>query len=838
MHKNVFFYSVFSFLVFTTLGQSLAQTLRPPAYPLITHDPYFSVWSMTDKLTDSPTRHWTGKPQSLEGMIRVDGKAYQFLGAVPTTYASILPTAELQPYTAQYTTTKPETGWEKPDFDAGRWLSGAGPFGDTPEARTRWATQESKDIYIRREFTFDGKADRKNLQLVLNHDDDVEVYLNGVQILSKPGYVSEYIHLPLSEAGQQALRTGKNVLAVHCVSPRGGSFIDVGIVQPIKSAVINTAEQTNVTVSATQTNYVFTAGPVKLAVNFLSPLLMDELDVVARPVTYVTFSAQSDDGKPHAVQIYFSEAGTMATNTIGQKVMAKAGQTAGISYEMIGTEEQPILQKKGDNIRIDWGYAYLAVPQNTDSRITSGITTTLKQSFLESGQLASSTKGVAGEVAQNVAVATVLNMGNVTKPVEKYLMLAYDDLYSVQYFNQNLRAWWCRDGKTTMPMLLQTAAKDYSRLRQKSTAFDAKLHADAQKAGGKEYADLCVLAYRQAIAAHKIVAGPKGNQKTEPVFFFSKENFSNGSIGTVDVTYPSAPLFLLYNNELAKGLLRFIFDYSESGRWKKDFPAHDVGTYPLANGQTYGEDMPVEEAGNMIILTAAAAHVDGNATFAREHWPTLTKWVSFLKRDGFDPTNQLCTDDFAGHLARNANLSAKAIIGIACYGKLAGMMGDQKTADEHLTLAREMAKKWMEMDTDGDHYALTFDKPAGSWSQKYNIVWDKMLDLNVFPAEVARKEIAFYLKQQKPYGLPLDSRKTYTKSDWIIWTATLAESPDDFQAFIKPVWKFANETPSRVPLNDWHETTNAKQVGFQARSVVGGYYIKMLEQWLLAKKKK
>ncbi|WP_338870903.1 DUF4965 domain-containing protein [Spirosoma sp. SC4-14] len=838
MQRNTAFRLLFIVLNVLSIQGILAQTLRPPAYPLITHDPYFSVWSTTDKLTDSPTRHWTGKPQSLEGIIRVDGKAYQFLGAVPTAYDPILPTAELQPYTAQYTTTKPADGWEKPDFDTSGWATGAGPFGDTPEARTRWVNSETmKDgIFFRREFTYDGKANPATLLLALNHDDDVEIYLNGTQILSKPGYINEYVYLPLSAAGQQALQPGKNVLAVHCVSPRGGSFVDVGIVQPVKTAPINTAEQTSVIVSATQTRYTFTAGPVKLTVNFLSPLLLDELDVAARPVSYITFTTQSNDGKPHTVQILFTEAGTIASNTAGQKVLAKAGQTAGLSYQTIGTEAQPILAKKGDNVRIDWGYAYLAVPQSgANAKTASGVLGTLKHTFLTNGQLPASSAKLTAEPAQTMALATVLNMGAVAKPVEKHIMLAYDDIYSVQYFEQNLRAWWRREGKLTMPGLLQIAEKDYSRLRQKCTAFDARLRTDAQKAGGSEYADLCVLAYRQAIAAHKIVAGPKGNRTTWPVFFFSKENFSNGSIGTVDVTYPSAPLFLLYNNELAKGLLRFIFDYSESGRWKKDFPAHDVGTYPLANGQTYGEDMPVEEAGNMIILTAAAAQVDGKADFAREHWPTLTKWVSFLKRDGFDPTNQLCTDDFAGHLARNANLSAKAIMGIACYGKLARMLGDQKTADENLVLAREMAKKWMQMDADGDHYALTFDKPAGSWSQKYNIVWDKLLGLDVFPDEVASKEIAFYLKHQNTYGLPLDSRKTYTKSDWIMWTATLASSDVDFRAFVKPVWMFANDTPDRVPLTDWHETTNAKQVGFQARSVVGGYFIKMLEQKLKAK---
>ncbi|GAB3741087.1 glutaminase family protein [Spirosoma lituiforme] len=837
MQKNTALFSSIILLSSLFSGQLPAQDLRPPAYPLITHDPYFSVWSTTDKLTDSPTRHWTGKPQSLEGIVRVDGQAYQFLGAVPTTYEAIAATGETQAYPAKYTFKKPGAGWEKPDYAATDWTAGTGPFGDTPEAKTKWtnkgAPNASTTIYYRREFNYDGNADPAKLMLSINHDDDVEVYLNGTKILDKPDYLNEYVYLPLSAAGQKALRKGRNVLAVHCVSPRGGSFIDVGIANPVKAMDVTTATQTGVTVSATQTNYTFSAGPVNLAVTFMSPLLLDELEVVARPVTYVTFEVRSQDRKSHSVQVFLSESGTLATNTIGQEVVLKAGQAPGLIYQTVGTEAQPVLAKKGDNVRIDWGYAYLAVPQESGNQTGNGMAPGLKQAFLKTGQLPTDNKasvpGNKPRAAADVALATVLDFGDVSKPVDKHLMLAYDDLYSVQYFKQNLRPWWRRDEKTTMPALLQTAEKDYSRLKEKCDKFDNRLRADAKRAGGKEYADLCVLAYRQAIAAHKIVAGPKGE-----TLFLSKENFSNGSIGTVDITYPSAPLFLLYNPTLLKGMMEPIFQYSESGQWKKPFAAHDVGTYPLANGQTYGEDMPVEESGNMLLLAGAISGAEANSDYAKQHWKTLTTWVEYLKKDGFDPSNQLCTDDFAGHIARNANLSVKAILGIAAYGQMAARLGDKATAESYLKTAREMATKWQQLALDKtpgqkEHYDLTFENQGDTWSQKYNLVWDKLLGLDVFPKEVTAVEIDYYLTKQKPYGLPLDSRKTYTKSDWIIWTATLAKSDRDFEAFVKPVWRYVNETPTRVPLSDWHETTNAKQVGFQARSVVGGYFIKMLE---------
>ena len=331
------------------------------------------------------------------------------------------------------------------------------------------------------------------------------------------------------------------------------------------------------------------------------------------------------------------------------------------------------------------------------------------------------------------------------------------------------------------------------------------------------------------------MAGPNG----EP-FFFPKENFSNGCIATVDVIYPGAPLLLLLNPKLLEAQLAPVLEYAGSGRWHFPFAPHDVGTYPLADGQVYGgrekteeDQMPVEESGNMLILVAALAKIEGDAGFAQRYWPLLAQWADYLKKEGLDPANQLCTDDFAGHLAHNANLSLKAIEALAGYAELCRMTGHTDEADSYSKSAAEFALQWVTMANDGDHYRLAFDKP-GTWSQKYNLVWDTLLGYKLFPGTVAETEVKFYKGKLGRFGLPLDNRKVYTKLDWELWTATLATSPADFQAILSPIYNWLSESPTRVPLTDWYWTTDGKQAGFQARSVVGGVFIKMLsdpETW-------
>ena len=284
--------------------------------------------------------------------------------------------------------------------------------------------------------------------------------------------------------------------------------------------------------------------------------------------------------------------------------------------------------------------------------------------------------------------------------------------------------------------------------------------------------------------------------------------------------------------------------YSASPGWKFPFAPHDLGTYPQAKGQDYGggesagnegDKMPVEESANMILLCDAIAKMDGNADFASHWWPQLTQWVGYLEKHGIDPENQLCTDDFMGHLARNANLSVKAILGIAAYGDLCRRRGDAAAAEHYMKVAKAGAKFWMKTANDGNHYRIAFDKPH-TWSQKYNLVWNKLLDLDVFPPEVAAKEVAYYKAALQPFGVPLDSRTHLTKTDWSLWSATMATKQSDFEAMISPLYDYLDHTTNRQPLVDSYVTDNAASNGMHARPVVGGVFIKMLSEPELWKK--
>jgi len=587
--------------------------------------------------------------------------------------------------------------------------------------------------------------------------------------------------------------------------------------------------QKSIDVTATATEYIFENEKIVLSVRFTSPILLTDPLLVSRPCTYVDFNVErKTECDVELLFEVFKDLVTQEESELlgGTYYRPERQDLPEYRYAMMGRACQHPLGGSGDQVTIDWGYLYLA-SQKPDA-----------QFYFDN---------------EDEYLLCCLPVAKDEKTVG--LVIAYDDLVSINYFGEWKKAYWTNTYATILDAI-GAALKDRECVLEKTQEFDKEIQDKAEATAGRDYAYLCNLSYRQAVAAHKLICDNDGN-----IVFLSKENDSNGCVGTVDVSYPSVPLFLMYNTEYVKGMLRPIFKFAACDVWEYDFAPHDVGRYPFAWGQTYslntgyvkfylqrrdgsvfppfymyptGSDvytthkqMPVEECGNMLILMAAVCMIDGNAEFAKPYMKVLEKWVNYLLVHGADPGEQLCTDDFAGHLAHNVNLSGKAIMGIEAYAMLKDQLGDKESYNLYHKKAKEMAVDWEKRANAGDHYMLAFGQPE-TWSLKYNLVWDKVFGTKLFSKEVYETELSWYINHANQYGTPLDNRKTHSKTDWVLWCAAMADDKAQVKKMLEPIAYYLEHTESRVPFGDYYDTVTGKHKSFVGRSVQGGIFMPML----------
>ena len=676
------------------------EAFRSPAVPLITHDPFFSVWSFATNLTDDTTRHWTGTRQYLIGVVAIDGIFWEFLG-------------KLHPVNDRYST----------------------------------------------------------------------------------GY--------------------RKIKQVSCE------------VRPLS------------------TEYVFETTEVSLKLTFTSPLLPDDLYMVSRPVSYVSYELASRDGKKHTVRLYWGFSSEFCVNQTNQKVLFHKDDDS--AYFSSGDEH--MLKNSGDDHRIEWGSFHVSAPGREYEAMSL-------RSFQYSVQMDYHSKifpynnadnhGPIREcsgpecIDENTVMTvspyypTIVIKEEVNLTVDGYknfIVLSYNDIKCIRYFGKELDAWWKKvDGN--FDTMLKKALADKDAVLGRVRRFEEVFKEKACKVSEKYY-QIVALAFRQVMAGHKLTFDG------DEILYFSKENYSNGCIGTVDVTYPSLPMYLVYNTDLAKGMMNPIFHMLDIGEWKYEFAPHDVGTYPLAEGQVYGFkerflkrnpdpmifQMPVEECGNMILCVAAICRKEGAYSYFDSHYDYLKQWADYLVKIGPDPDNQLCTDDFSGHLNHNCNLAIKAICAISAFGEMLNSTGRDGTT--YCEIAKEFADEWETKACSGDHYRLAFDC-EDSWSLKYNALWDRLLDLGLFSEKFYRTECEFYKTRFHEYGIQLDNRSDCTKTDWEMWTAAMFGDSKYTSMVIDSMYRFLCNTDDRLPFSDLVYTSRPVSRGFQARTVQGGLFACLL----------
>ena len=590
---------------------------------------------------------------------------------------------------------------------------------------------------------------------------------------------------------------------------------------------IRNATQTALRVSAFSTDYTFEADGCKLEVRFISPLLPDDLDMIANPSCFLYYKVTAPVGKRTAVKLFVSEEICYENKAETRGMTVERG---GLKSAVMGLARQLPMSSQKDLGVADWGYWYLTARE-------AGMTTEDKlRSYLVGAKLADALP----TEKHFLAYASDDGEGG----YDGKFTLTFDDTVSIYYFGEWLRGYYFREGKTIYNAI-DEGIETFDETVRKLDAFDKQLEKDCAEYG-KNYITLARAALRQTIAAHKLVQNAKGE-----VLFLSKECNSNGCIGTLDITYPSMPMFLLYNPLLVKGMMIPIMRFARSEVWDFPFCPHDVGRYPYCNGQVYGakdfytqhkehytvypdiynfpphqdvyddnKHMPVEECGNaLIVMDILLRH--GERAFVEENCDLLEKWAEYLIEKGVVPENQLCTDDFAGMLDKNVNLAIKSAVALAAFGHTLATLG--REGERYLEAARAFAKEIVALER-GGALPLTFDYAVGTFSLKYNLFFDKVLGFGLFSPDLLERETDYYLAHADRYGVRLDERSSISKTDWLLWVASLTDDRSKTERFIDMIDLFLKEDTRREPFDDRYYVDTGTGEKFRNRTVQGAIF--------------
>ena len=786
-----------------------AFVFRPPAIPLITADPFMQTFIMGDTSTSDAVKMWDSQSKAMLGLLRVDNQTYRFLG-------------------------------------------------ECSRAMRPGQVEEHADHNLA-----PGKCDISNTIV----RDRVECNARCYGTFGCKGFV---------------LNSDRRCYLKSCAGPltaENGTLSGVLVDPSPACGGISTAPpallQRGVAVFPTRT--VFTLelpGTVGLNLTFLQTAFTDDPLRLSRPVYYVTADVAPLDGQPHAVQLYMDMGADHTVNDcyseeVGWGSWEARGASAGdevattLSGVRIGkAAPQDVLGMKCDTCKIDWGYLHLAVSPSPSSSLYAGSAATARAAFAEGGRLPAAHDPAQprncgdalpslvvahdfGTLAGRSPAAHTLGGGGATSTFT--CVIGYDDVASVYYFGERLKGLWTHT-YATIQDAMAAAAGEHAAMLSKSVAHDADLSARLCAKAGRlcdEYASLGALAYRQTLAALK----PVWSASRSDWWVFLKEISTNGDMQTMDVIYPASPMLLYTSPDLLRRMLLPVLAYAAnetSIKYGSPYSPHQLGTYPIGNDTTAEQEpMPLENSGNMLFMLLALAQRQGGAAAAEwigPYLPLLRRWADELVRTAEFPADQLCTDDFTGKLTNNTNLGAKGTLAIRAFAELCALVAPGARACDGAAalsgVADKYARTWQAYAytaSPSPHYKMSFNPVRGvndSWSLKYNLLWQRLLrfDPPPFPDHVIRAEVAYYKAKANPYGVPLDPRHSWVKTDWLSWVAALGETTEEWATLFAPIFRFANTTSSRHPFTDLYDTQTGLQSwgSFIARPVIGGIFAKML----------
>ncbi|KAG4438672.1 hypothetical protein IFR05_005853 [Cadophora sp. M221] len=570
------------------------------------------------------------------------------------------------------------------------------------------------------------------------------------------------------------------------------------------------------------------AGKITMNVTFLSPLTPTDIKRQSIIGTYLSVTVVSRDGTNHNVKLYADTSAEWVNPTHNSEPVAWSYSSQnGVASHKSFQQTQSEFNADYPDDAAHWGNWYWSTTATPSMTYQSGSDSTVRQNFLSNGALPNTQDTNFRAISSSWPVFAFANsLGSVGKtPVSTLYTIVHAQQNAIYYNGANglvgLPSLWTSYWNTDLGMV-EFFYKDWI---NNNGALDHKIAVDSLKAGGQDYLTITSLSARQGFGAVQLCGTP-----AKP-YLFLKEISSDGNIQTVDVLFPAMPVFLYTNPILVKYLLDPLFENQEAGRFPQTYSLHDLGAnYPRAIGHPTGdgEPMPLEECGNMIIATLAYAQRAGDTAYLAQHYKILKQWTGYLVQEALIPANQLSTDDFQGQLANQTNLALKGIIAIEAMSVVARKIGNLVDAQNYTSIAHDYIDKWQKLGVvrgaNPPHTNLAY-QDRDSHGLLYNLYGDALLGLNLVPRSIYNMQSTFYPTVAQIYGVPLDTRNVFTKSDWEMWVAAIS-SPSTKNMFISKLANWINTTPTNRAFTDLYHTQTGDFANgpFIARPVAGGHF--------------
>ncbi|KAI0206870.1 glutaminase GtaA [Astrocystis sublimbata] len=590
-------------------------------------------------------------------------------------------------------------------------------------------------------------------------------------------------------------------------------------------------DQTEFSYTSTRSNFVMNVGgKVEMNITFLSPVTPNDLKRQSLTFSYLDVGVHSIDGASHDVQLYADVSGEWASGDLSAVIEWDYASSDGVAYHTFHRQNQTEISET--NELPNWGDFYWSTSDTDGLTYQSGADVDVREAFQSNGLLPNTKDTSFRAVNNNWPVfAFAKDLGSVSeKSINTLFTIGLTQENAIQLLGEG-------EGLTTYPSLWTSYFSsdveavtwfyhDYEIAADLATSLDDQVASDSMAAAGQDYLTITSLSVRQAFGGLQFTG-----TDSDPVVFL-KEISSNSDIQTVDVIFPAIPLILYTNPYLLNYLLKPLFLNQENGHYPKSSAIHDLGTFPLAKGYPDGSDepQPLEECGNMIIMVLAYAQRTLDTDYLDQHYEILTKWAGYLVDESLIPADQISTDDFAGSLANQTNLAIKGIIGLRAMADISDLTGHADDAAMYMDIATSYIEQWQDLGINNTanppHTTLSYGDGA-LHGLLYNLYANSLLgfDYDFIPEYIYEMQSNFYPTVALEYCVPLDTRHTYSKTDWQLWAAAIA-SEETRNDFISRIANWINVTPTNRAFSDLYDcvTGNYPGINFVARPVVGGHF--------------